>query len=78
MYLNVYERKVDRQRRIAMPPDWNYAEVMVFEGENELKIVPKSREKLLKMIDSIPVRQLGSPYKEFRKKLTLEKYGGKR
>lgn len=78
MHGNVYERKVDRQRRIALPPDWQYEEVLVFEGDGELKVVPKDGKKLLELIDSVPSSSLSFPYGRFRKEAYRRRYENKR
>lgn len=66
----VYDRKVDKQRRIALPPEWDYDEVMVFEDEEkkELKVVPKNKKALVELFDSVPAPFLSFPYEDFKKK----------
>lgn len=74
MYENVFERKVDKQRRIALPSDWKFDSVFVFEGKDELHIIPKDKDSLRKMIDSVPVDFLPSDPHDLDKIVTIRKY----
>ncbi len=78
MYEHVYERKVDKQRRIALPPDWEFDEVLVLEGGGELKVIPKDGKKLAELIDSVPAQSLSFPYEKLKKEAYRRKYEGRK
>ncbi len=52
-------RKVDRQGRLVLPPDWRESElgdsreVLVIKGRGYLKLIPRRRRDLTRFFDSV-------------------------
>ena len=75
MNVNVFVKKVDAQRRITLPKGWSSREVVVEQFDDSLKIVPRTKNALKILFDSVDIGSSPAGFEKLRHEAYARRLG---